>query len=118
MSSTNKQNDITKILYNLNIGSSEFFEFLKGKVVKLPLSGEEFPWATFPILDKQNVLIDIRVLVPKIIDEKTLLINIHEFAHAWELYGVLGQVYEDSKEESEAYASEKEQEYLKLVRKQ
>ncbi len=117
MISKNKQDDITKILYDLNIGSPEFFGFLKGKVVKLPLSGEEFPWATFPILDKQNVLVDMRILVPKISDEKTLLINIHEFAHAWELYGLLGQVYEENKEKSENYASGKEQAYLKLVRK-
>ena len=40
------------------------------------------------------------------------LINIHEYAHAYELYQELGNVYVVQKKKSEEYARSKENEYL------
>ena len=39
-------------------------------------------WGTFFSKDESGNVIDIKILVPEIIDELTLLVNIHEYAHA------------------------------------
>ena len=69
-------------------------------------------WGTFTKNDSQGNLINIRIIVPEIVDEKTLLINIHEYAHAYELYQELGTKYKPNIDQSEAYAVSKEKEYL------
>ncbi len=100
----------------LNIGSADFWKFIKEKIHRYPKLVNEFPWGCFPITDKNNILIDIRVVVPDAIDEQTLLVNIHELTHAYELYGLMGQKCVYQEKESEELAREKEELYLKLVR--
>ncbi len=101
----------------LNIGSEDFWLFIKEKIHRFPMLANDFPWACFPITDQNNILIDIKVVVPVIVDEATLLVNIHELAHAYELYGLMDKecIYQEN--ESEKYALKKEEQYLKLVRK-
>lgn len=41
-------------------------------------------------LDDSNFLIDMKVLVPRIINLETSLVNVHEFNHAYYLYKTLG----------------------------
>lgn len=41
-------------------------------------------------LDDSNFLIDMKVLVPRIINLETALVNVHEFNHAYYLYKTLG----------------------------
>lgn len=108
--------EIKDVMSFLNIDDEDFWKFLEGKIKNLPLLVNEFGWGCFPIYDN-NILIDLRVLVPKIVNESTLLVNIHEFAHAYLLYLNLGIKYELTEEEiakSEIYAKTKEAEYLKL----
>lgn len=111
-----KFESLKEILYSLNIGNEAFWFFIISRVKIYSLNVNDFSWGCFPILSDNNILIDIRLIVPFIQDEKTLLVNIHEFAHAFELYEVLGNEYHENKAKSENLARSKEQEYL-LTRK-
>ena len=109
------EQEFLAILHELAIGNEEFFKFLEGKVKRYPL--KDFGWGCFPILDEDNRIVDLRVLVPDFFDELCLRINIHEYAHAFELYNELGQVYVENKETRENNAKEKELEFLRLILK-
>lgn len=110
-------NKLTSALKSLNIYSDKLISFLNGKILYLPLKKDEFPWACFPILDDNEVLIDIKLLVPEIIDEDTLLVNIHEFTHAFELFQKLGHKYIENVPYSEKLAKDNEKIYIKLNKK-
>ena len=45
----------------------------------------------FYAIDNNNILLDIRPSIPYIDDEKTLLINIHEYVHYYIMYKKLGK---------------------------
>lgn len=111
-----EQNKLKLIMYNLNIGSVDFWEFMRGKIHSFPNIENELPWACFPITDKNNILINIRVIVPIITDELTLLINIHELTHAYYLFQMLGKECIYEVEECEEKARNKEALYLKLTK--
>jgi len=106
------KNEIKDFFKKENIYKEEFFDYIRNKVKKIPSNSELDWYGCFPIVNN-NVLKDIRVLVPKIVDEKTLLINIHEYIHAFELYNELGTIYEDRRKEREKYAVEMENKYIK-----
>ena len=94
---------IVNFLKNLNLVSDDFFEFIEDKIVLTP-SVVDISWfGCHPILNG-DILVDIRVVVPEILTEKDMLINIHEFAHAIELYNELGSIYEERREEREKFA--------------
>ncbi len=105
--------DLKKILISLGMGKEGFFEFVEGRVHSYSLAYNAFPWGDFPILN-EGILTDIRLVVPSIVDEKTLLVNIHEYAHAYELYQKLGKEYVENKEKSEEYAIQMEESYKKI----
>ena len=94
-----------------NIYDEEFFDYIKDKVKVLP-SDVSFAWfGCFPILEG-NVLKDIRVSVPEIVTEQNLLVNLHEYYHAYELYNELGKVWIPNIEEREQKASNFEKAYV------
>lgn len=93
----------------------EFLAYVDSRVKRYNVAADAFGWACFPKLDDAGVLIDMRVLVPAIVDEETLLINVHEYVHAFDLYQVLGCVYEDCVDEREKRA--KDAEHLVLERR-
>ena len=92
--------------------SEEFFDFIKNKVHVIPSNTSVDWYGCFPILDN-NKIKDIRLLVPQIVNDRTLLINIHEYYHALELFNELGTVYEERREERENKAKEIEKKYIK-----
>ena len=51
----------------------------------------------FPGLDKSKIIRKVNIGVPFIMDEKTLLINIHEYTHAIEFYKNMGKKYKPDK---------------------
>lgn len=106
------EQEFQNILLSLEIGNEEFFQFLKDKVKRYPI--KDFGWGCFPILDKDNRIIDIRILVPEFLDELCIRINIHEYAHAFELFNELGQVFVEDKELRENNAKGKELEFLRV----
>lgn len=108
--------ELQKILSCLNIGSKSFWEYIIPRTKIYPLDVQDFPWACFPKLNNDNILINIRVLVPVIKDEATLLVNIHEFTHAYELYENLGLKYIEDINKSEFIAVSKEKEYLTRIK--
>ena len=61
---------------------------------------------------------NIRIIVPCVIDEQTLLINIHEYTHAYEAYLRLGETYMEDIERSEDTARQNEQLYLARKKKE
>jgi len=103
---------IIKAFQILEIYDKDFFEFIKSRTSYFPNTQEFLPWACFPIFDSNNILKDIKLIVPFIVDDKTLLINIHEYYHAYELYQELGLVYEENKDIREKNAKNMEIKYL------
>lgn len=99
-------------LLDLDICHDEFWEYMRSRTKRINAPIETGIWGTFTDNDENGTLTNIKIIVPEIIDEKTLLINIHEYAHAYELYQELGTIYKPNKQKSEQYASSKEKEYL------
>lgn len=95
-----------------NIYDEKFFEYIKDKVHYLPYNTSLDWFRCVPILNN-NILVDIRVLVPEIVTKKNLLVNLHEFFHAYELYKELGKEYIENIEEKEKNAKNFERKYLK-----
>lgn len=106
------KNELKDFFRQQNLYSEEFFDFIKGKVKVLPSTTDKDWFGCFPMIDNY-VLKDIRILVPEIKREIDLLINIHEYYHAIELYNELGTKYEAKTEERELRAKEMEKRYIK-----
>lgn len=99
-------------LLDLEICHDEFWEYMRTRTKRISAPIESGVWGTFTDNSPEGKIINIKILVPEIVDEKTLLINIHEYAHAYELFQELGNIYNINKKSSEEYASTKEKEYL------
>ena len=69
-----------------------FFDFMENKIVYLESGSDVFWYGCHPILE-DNIIKDIRLVVPIISEEKDLLINIHEFTHALDFYNELGDEF-------------------------
>ena len=106
------KNEVKDFFKDENLYSEEFFDFLKHKVKKTPSSSDTSWYGCFPQVE-DGILKDIRLLVPEITDEKSLLINIHEYAHALELYNEIGNIYIERRVERENKAKEMEKRYIK-----
>ena len=104
--------ELKKFLINQNLYNESFVTFMKNKILIVPNTTETEWYGCFPIVEN-NILKDIRLLVPEIKNEKDLLINIHEFTHAIELYEELNNTYEERVEERESKARQMEKVYLK-----
>ena len=95
-----------------NIYDEQFFEYIKTRVHVFPYDTSLDWFGCFPILE-DDIIIDLRVVVPEIVTEKNMLVNIHEFYHAYELYGELGKMYVENREEREINAVNFEKKYVK-----
>ena len=90
-----------------------FFEYIRPRTKIVP-GGNGYEWCgCFPKVDENGVLTDIRLLVPEIDSFDNLLINIHEYTHAFELFHELGSSYVERVEEREKNAKEREKQYIK-----
>ena len=103
---------LKKQLLELGICHDEFWEYMRTRTKRIDSPLDSGLWGTFFTEDEHGTITDIKILVPNILDEETLLVNIHEFAHAFELYEQLGTIYKPNKKSSEEYARSKEKEYL------
>lgn len=90
---------------------NNFFDFIYGKIVYLESGSDVFWYGCHPILE-DNIIRDIRLVVPIVEKEKDLLINIHEFTHALELYNELGSKYVESRDLREEKAKNMEKLYF------
>ena len=71
---------------------NNFWNYIKFKTLYIDSNMDNSKYF-YGVLTKiiNNTLIDIQVIVPNIIDLKTLLINIHEYTHAHDLYLCIGK---------------------------
>jgi len=106
------KNELKDFFKEQNLYSEEFFEFMKGKVKVFPFDADLAWFGCFPIIENEKV-VDIRLLVPEIKNEQNLLVNIHEYMHALELFNELGTIYIERREEREAKATNLEKIYKK-----
>ena len=95
-----------------NMYDDYFFKYIEERIHQLPYDTPIEWFGVFPILDNKGVLIDIEVVVPQIVTEQNLLVNLHEFYHAYELYQEIGRIYEDKTDIREANASRFEKAYV------
>ena len=109
-----KDKDIKVFLNYPNI----FWDFIstRTKYLNNYMEFRDF-YGVYPKFDLNNYLIDVKVIVPRIINLATALINIHEFKHAYDLYNILGNklLKEDIFYENEAI--KKEQQFIKYYLK-
>ena len=106
------KNELKDFFKQQNLYSEAFFDFIKGKVKVLPSITNKDWFGCFPLIDG-DILSDIRITVPEIKTERDLLINIHEYYHAIELFSELGTKYKSKTEERELKAREMEKKYIK-----
>lgn len=103
--------ELQRALREVGIDNQEFINFMKSRTKRYDFKTDA-PWGCFPQVDSNGILENIKLLVPKIIDEKTLLINIHEYTHAYELYPLIGKIYNEDVSKSESLARTNEEKYL------
>ena len=91
----------------------EFWKYVDKKImyVDKPTEKSSF-YSVLTRFDEKDRLIDIRVIVPRVIDLFTSLVNVHEFKHAYDLYQKLGEEI-TNEEIYEKSAKEKENEFIK-----
>lgn len=92
--------------------TSDVIKYIKSKTYVVPNTfGKEY-YGCFAIVNN-NILTDIRLLVPEIKTIEDLSINIHEYTHAFELYNELGSIYNEDKINREKRAVDMEKKYIK-----
>jgi len=102
---------LIEFLKQENLYKKEFFDFMEGKIKIVPYDTDLSWFGCFPIV-KDDKIVDIRLLVPEIKTEKNLLVNIHEYVHALELFDEIGTVYEERRDEREKKAAYYEKKFL------
>ncbi len=94
------------------IYNEDFFIFISNRIKWLP-SDSSLEWfGCFPIINNGGVLVDIRILIPKVTNEQNMLVCLHEIYHAYELYSLLGNIYVDDTDNYELRAKAFEKSYL------
>lgn len=87
-----------------------FFEYIKTRTHEYPNTKSEF-FGCYPKVEN-NILKDINLVVPKIETLKDLLVNIHDYTYAYDLYKELGKIYIEDKENKEKRARYMEKKYI------
>ena len=91
------RNKFIKYLKDTEIYNEEVLEYIKPKTVYLDHSEEAMHfYGVFPIVDDNNIIKDIKLCVPKIKDDITVSINIHEYVHLLLVYRNLNNEYKES----------------------
>lgn len=96
-----------------NMNDKAFLEYMKTRTKKLPSTTKKEWFGCFPIVTENNILKEVNIMVPEIESIDNLLVNIHEYTHAFELYHELGTSYIEERENREGRAKSREKEYLK-----
>jgi len=78
-----------------NLYDKEVFDYIWDKCNFFNYLEDEYRMYTgvYYVLDKNKKLVDFNLIVPFIDSEKSLLINIHEYAHAIEAFYKLGEKF-------------------------
>ena len=108
---------IKNALKEVDITNQEFIKYMRNHTKRYNLPYEIGIWGCFVKRNEDNIIEEVKIIVPSIISEKTLLINIHEYTHAFQMYKRIGTVYEEDVEYEEKLAIENELLYLKKTYK-
>ena len=101
---------LKKELLDLEICHDEFWEFMRTRVKRIKFPLNENIWGVFTETNNQ----DFRIVVPTLSSEFSYKINIHEYAHAYELFLKLQEeknIANIDIKKSEEFAKSKEEEY-------
>ena len=77
-----------EFLKKYNLYDKEVFDFIKDKTVYVDYmntDSENFI-GVYPIVDKDNIVRDLRMCVPNIVDDISISMNIHEYVHLIKMY--------------------------------
>ena len=87
-------------LKHYGLYNQEVFDFIKDKTRYVDYNKEEARdfIGCFPKMEN-DIVKDIRLCVPKIVDDVTVSINIHEYVHLLKIYSYLNKEYKESKYE-------------------
>lgn len=98
---------------------NDFWQYIKTKVriVDSNDDNKNILYETVMHFDKNNKLDDMRIYVPKIINLKTALINVHEFKHAYDLYIMLGTSVDKENNLFEQDAAQEEEKFKSHIKK-
>lgn len=105
-------NRVVSFFLNEGICKCDFFDYICDKVVYVPSGSDVFWFGCHPIVEN-GILCDIKVVVPTIESEFDLIVNIHEFTHAIDLFNLLDCYYIDDADAMEERAHKMEKIYLK-----
>ncbi len=105
-------NELIDFLKEENLNKKEFLEYIKNHSHLIDTK-EGLLWSgCFPKIKEESILQEINLIMPELTNKNDLLINLHEIAHAFELYGNLGKTYIEDIEKSEEYSRNMERKYL------
>lgn len=111
--------ELKKHLLDLEICHDEFWEYMRFNTRRINYPLNSGVWGTFIDNKVGNHQPNIRILVPPLTSDFAYRINIHEYAHAYELFMLLKDnqnIDNVNVKNSEEFAKSKEQEYqLKKV---
>lgn len=102
--------ELKKNLLDLEICHDSFWDFMRTRTKRINTSLNTDIWGVFPEINNQ----DFRILVPVLSNDFSYRINIHEYAHAYELFLKLQEeksIANIDVKESEQFAQSKEKEY-------
>ena len=88
-----------EFLKKYNLYDKEVFDFIKDKTVYVDYmntDSENFI-GVYPIVDKDNIVRDLRMCVPTIVDDISISMNIHEYVHLIKMYSNLNKEYVEDK---------------------
>lgn len=106
---------INDVIEYLNYGT-DFWEYIKNKIKVYPYIEDTTFYITSYKTDKDNNIIDIKVIIPKVSDMKSASIAIHELKHAHDLYLLLNKKMNKTIEEYEILAKEEEKIFQKSIK--
>lgn len=98
---TNYYNEFINFFKKHNLYNKEIFDYINSNSIKFDYRDDEKrPFiGCYYICNKRDILQKINICVPFIDSPITLLINIHEYIHAIELYKRIGKKYEQKETE-------------------
>ncbi len=97
-----------------NMYDEEIFNYIKERTHIYPSSTDIPFFGCYPKV-KNSVLVDFNLIIPEIKTLKNLLVSIHEFTHALDLYPELGKYYVETNQkikEREERAKYMEKRYI------
>lgn len=106
---------LIKALNEVNINDKSFLKYMRQNCKKYNLPKETGLWGCFINKDQNDIITGVRIIVPNIINTDTLLINIHEYTHAYEIYKRIGEKDNLNQEQEETKARQNEALYLKKI---